>query len=337
MFEEIVLASGVGVLVFSATAIAMARATRRKCVLNPKMTRLVVTQLEEEPAASETSLPELALPALDNDELGPLAKLPPFGPVTVRLLHLCDHQEFELTEVARLVDTDPVMASELLALVNSPLYGISGTVSSPGHAVTMLGVDRTRALVTSLAVRSMAQSIPNRNMVRRVWRHSLASAVIARRLAPTFQVDGNLAHTAAVLHDLGRLGLLAAHPPEYVQLATKSFETMEDIIAAEETQFGMSHCKAGRMIAGAWGFPETLKSVIGHHHERPSGCDILSLVQTSCELADSLGFEAIHCWAVGKPAAVIEARTLPECRDGIVAALDEIESAINAHVEELEF
>ena len=333
MFEKIVMASGIGVLVFSATGIAIARATRRNGVLNREMTRPVAAQLEEEPAVPEI-VPEPAMPA---HELGPLAKLSPFGPVALRLLHLWDHEEFALTEVARLLDADPVMASELLALVNSPLYGVSGTVSSPGHAVSMLGVDSTQAMATSLAVRIMAQSIPNKNMVRRVWRHSLASAVIARRLASTFQVDGNLAHTAAVLHDLGRLGLLAAHPSEYGQLATKSYETVEDIITAEETEFGMSHCKAGRVIARAWGFPEIVTSVIAHHHERPARRDILSLVQTSCELANSLGFEAIHCWAVGKPVAVIEARALPECRDEILAALDEIENTINAHVEELEF
>src|ERR1035441_2716335 len=107
------------------------------------------------------------------------------------------------------------MASELLALVNSPLFGICAKVSNPSHAVTMLGVDRTRALATSVAMRFMAQSIPDKNMVRRFWRHSLATAVLARRLASTFQVDKNLAHTAAMLHDLGRLGLLAAHRGAY--------------------------------------------------------------------------------------------------------------------------
>lgn len=167
----------------------------------------------------------------------------------VRLLHLFDHQGVEVAEVARLVESDPVMASELLALVNSPLFETCGTVSSPGHAVTMLSVDRTRALATSRAMRFMAQSIPDKNIVHRVWRHSLATAVLARRLAHAFQVDENLALTATILHDLGRLGLLAAHRSAYVQLATKSYETTGYIINEEETQFGMSHCHAGHLIA----------------------------------------------------------------------------------------
>lgn len=64
---------------------------------------------------------------------------------------------------------------------------------------------------------------------------------------------------------------------------------------------------------------------------------MLSLVQTSCELADSLRFESIHCWDVGTPAAVVDARALPECRDEILAALNGIENSINAHVEKLGF
>jgi HD-like signal output (HDOD) protein len=232
------------------------------------------------------------------------------------------------------VESDPVMASEVLTLVNSALFAVSGVVTSPGHAVTMLGVDRTRALTTSLAVRFMAQSIPDKNMVRRVWRHSLATAVVARRVAGMFQVDENLAHTAAILHDLGRLGLMAAHRGAYMQLATRSYETKKDIITAEEAQFGMSHCKAGRLIAKV---PETLQAVIAHHHERPAQRDIFSLVQTSCDLAGSLGFESVHCWDVDKPVAIIQARVPSECRDEVLAVLDNIQNTINAHVEELDF
>jgi hypothetical protein len=66
--------------------------------------------------------------------------------------------------------------------------------------------------------------------------------------------------------------------------------------------------------------------------------DMLSLVQMSCELADSLKFESIHRWDLSTPAAVVVAtRTLPECRDGILAALDEIEDTVSDRVDELDF
>ena len=338
MSLEIVLAAGAGVVVVSSTGLVMARAYRRKEARRRAVTRLYSTQLDEDVTEPEAARPATPVePSLESDELGPLAKLPPFGPVVVRLLHLCDHRDVEVAEVARLVESDPVVATEILALVNSPLYGVCGAVSSAGHAVMMLGVDHTRALVTSQAVRFMTQSIPDKNMVRRVWRHSLATAVLARRLAPGFQVDEDLAHTAAMLHDLGRLGLMAAHREGYLQLATKSYETATEIITAEETQFGMSHCKAGGMIGRAWGFPDTLQAVIAHHHEATVGRNMVSLIQISCELADSFTFESIHRWDVGKPAAVVEARALPECRDDILAALDGIEKSIVAHVEALDF
>jgi len=327
----------VGILVISVTGLAMTRAARQSEVQRRAATRLAVTQLEEEPAPEKTAALKPAKPAVENDELGTLAKLPPFGPVVVRLLHLCGHPEAEIGEVAQLVESDAVIGAELLALVNSPLFGVLGSVSTPGHAVTMLGLDRTRAMVTSLIVRFMAQSIPHRNMVRRIWRHSVATAVLARRLAPALQVEENLAHTAAMLHDLGRLGLLAAYPGDYVQLAIKSYETLEDIITAEETQFGMSHCKAGGLLAKAWRFPENLQAVMPCHHETPGHRDLPSLVHISCGLADSLMFESIHRRDVGTPTAVIEARALPECREAMMAALDGIDNAILAHLQQLEF
>jgi putative nucleotidyltransferase with HDIG domain len=327
----------VGILLASVKGLAMTRAARQSEVQCRGVTQRVATQLEEEPALPKIPAPRPAIPVVEKDELGPLGKLPPFGPVVVRLLHLCGQPDVGVGEVAQLVESDGVIGSELLKLVNSPLFGVRGAVSTPGHAVTMLGVDRTRAMVTSLVVRFMAESISDKNMIQRVWQHSLATAVLARQLARVFQVEENLAHTAAMLHDLGRLGLLAAYRGAYVQLATKSYETMEDIVAAEEARFGMSHCKAGSLLARAWGFPENLQAVMVRNHETPGRRDLPSLVQISCELADSFTFESIHRWDVGTPTSIIEARALPDCRDEMMAALEGIENTIIAHVQGLEF
>jgi hypothetical protein len=85
MFVEIVLISVVGLLVVSVAGLATFRAARRREVLRRDVTWLVATQLEGVPAAPETSAPEPAIALRDNEELGVLDKLPPFGPVVIRL------------------------------------------------------------------------------------------------------------------------------------------------------------------------------------------------------------------------------------------------------------
>ena len=71
-------------------------------------------------------------------------------------------------------------------------------------------------------------------------------AAIAQEFAAAFGVPNDLAHIAAIMHDLGRMGLLAAHPTEYTRLALAAHNTEADIRAEEQAQFGMDHCRAVR-------------------------------------------------------------------------------------------
>ena len=257
-------------------------------------------------------------------ELGPLAKLPPFAPVVISLLRLFDRDDVKIESVANLVESDPAIASELLGLANSPLFGCRGGVTSPALAIGLLGIERTKSLATTLAMRSMMKGAPRTAVVRRLWIHNIATAAIAQEFAAAFGVPNDLAHIAAIMHDLGRMGLLAAHPTEYTQLALAAHNTEADIRAQEQAQFGMDHCRAGALLAKAWGLPEVLCKAVERHHEASANRDLFSLVHLSCRLADDLMFQAIRHEGPRDPAATIETCAPEDLRgdltDRVVAA-----------------
>jgi len=261
---------------------------------------------------------------VEAEELGPLAKLPPFAPVVISLVRLFDRDDVKIESVATLIESDPAVASELLGVANSPLFGFSGGITSPAHAIALLGIDRTKALATALAMRSMMQGAPRTPVVRRFWTHSIAAAAIAQEFAPAFGVADGLAHVAAITHDLGRLGLLAAHPAEYARLAVAAYNTEADIRAAEQAQFGMDHCHAGSLLAKAWGLPKALCVTAEHHHEPSANRDLSTLIHLSCRLADDLMFQAIRHEDPRDPVATIY-QCAPEAirgalADGVAAA-----------------
>jgi HD-like signal output (HDOD) protein len=257
-------------------------------------------------------------------ELGPLAKLPPFAPVVISLLRLFDRDDVKIESVASLVESDPAIASELLALANSPLFGCRGGVTSPALAIGLLGTERTKSLATTLAMRSMMQGAPRTAVVRRLWIHNIATSAIAQEFAAAFGVPNDLAHIAGITHDLGRMGLLAAHPTEYTQLALAAHNTEPDIRAKEQEQFGMDHCRAGALLAKAWGLPEVLRRTTEFHHEPSANRDLFSLVHLSCRLADDLMFQAIRHEGPRDPVATIET-CAPEALRGDLT--DRVEAA----------
>jgi putative nucleotidyltransferase with HDIG domain len=279
-------------------------------------------------ARNEIPGAELLESRVETAELGPLAKLPPFAPVVMSLVRLFDRDDVKIDAVASLIESDPAIASELLAVANSPLFGFSGAITSPGHAITLLGIERTKSLATTLAMRSMMRGAPQTPVVRRFWTHSMATAAIAQEFAAAFGVPGGLAHVAGITHDLGRLGLLAAHPTEYVRLALATYNSEGDIRAVEQTQFGMDHCHAGALLAKAWGLPKALCVTAEHHHEASANRGLPTLIHLSCRLADDLMFQAIRHKDPRDPPATIAACAPEAIRGGLA---DRVETAkVNA-------
>src|SRR5713226_1177667 len=87
-----------------------------------------------------------------NQILGALDKLPPFSPVLTCLLATLADEDVSFVELAGIIETDAVLAGNLLRVVNSPLYGRISTINSVRHAVAILGSVKVRNLVLGLSV-----------------------------------------------------------------------------------------------------------------------------------------------------------------------------------------
>jgi putative nucleotidyltransferase with HDIG domain len=274
---------------------------------------------------------------VETEELGDLAKLPPFRPVVISLLRLFDREDVKVEEIASLVQSDPSMVSELLAVVNSPLFAFQKNVVSPAHAVTLLGVQRTRSLAATLAMRSLMQGGPRTPVIRRFWIHSIATATMARHFASAFGANPDLSYLAALMHDLGRNGLLAAHPEPYSRMALAAHDSTEAILAAEQAEFGMTHCHAGALLAQAWHLPEPFRAVAAHHHEGSSEHAIVALVQLCCRLADDFMYQSINRQDLRKPEETVALHSPERLWEKLTAELPAANAAVDTAIKTLDF
>jgi len=289
----------------------------------------------EERAAAQEMLEKAEV---ETSQLGALAKLPPFGPVAVSLMRLFDRDDVEMHDIVRLVSADVALSSQLLAMANSPLFGVQTSIRDLQHAITVLGIDRTKSLATTLAMRSFLSNAPKTPVLRRIWRHGIATSVIAEVLAPSYGLSKDLANVAGILHDVGRVALLAAYPERYAELAVRTHENTASILDAERSQFGLDHCQAGQLLSESWRFPTELQQVVAHHLESPRGQDLVSVVQTACRLAVDLGYAAIarqdH---QTKPIETIEALVPAAIRGHVLETMKPIDQQILNRLESLDF
>jgi putative nucleotidyltransferase with HDIG domain len=217
-----------------------------------------------------------------------------FRPVAVRLLSLLTKEYPDIVEAADLIGSDPGFTAEILTESNSAAFALYNPVNTVYKAIMILGTDRTQKLVARTALKGMVRGMHADASVQNCWIHSRASAALAAWLAPQYQVHPDRAYTAALMHDIGRLGLLSAHGRPYAELLERVAGTNQTLMDAERIMFSMDHCEAGEWLTRTCGLPKEFQESAGTHHGNFDGMmgDANDLVACACAMAQALGFRA---------------------------------------------
>jgi putative nucleotidyltransferase with HDIG domain len=257
-----------------------------------------------------------------------LANVPPFPAVAVKVLSLLSDEDSSFSSLAACIATDPALSGRLINRASAADLASYCEVRSVLQAVSALGVDRTRELSLLIAMAGYTSSATKMEILKPCWHHTLACALIASELARQCGQRPAEVFTAALLHDIGRLGLLSAYTAEYAAMLAGADGQSIDLIQLEHANFGVDHLEAGAWLAREWGLPDSLVEVIIHHHEPPTGTlNEVTIVHVACRLAYLLGFSVNQ---LNTPAELAEiAAPLPEwMRSRLAAQLPSLKSAI---------
>src|SRR5262245_28977501 len=80
--------------------------------------------------------------------------LPSFAPVALPLPNLVSMEQANMRRISDLVSSDPGLAQDVIRLANSPLVGARYEIAGILHALAMLGLERMKGLVTTIALRN---------------------------------------------------------------------------------------------------------------------------------------------------------------------------------------
>lgn len=222
-------------------------------------------------------------------------RLPPFPQVAVRVLQLAGNENVQLHQLSNLICSDPAFASEVLTVANSLLYAPRYPSTSILQAVAVLGANTLQGMCVTVGVRAYLGKMMSYPAMRNLWRHNLACAIIAERLATAGFIDKDTAYTSGILHDIGRMALAVIQPKGYAALLEKHRGTAATMLEAERELFGWDHCETGRQMIAGWKLPDGFDAVAAEHHHvrRADGAwDVAELVKVSCAMASAIGFSA---------------------------------------------
>ncbi|MBF0480846.1 MAG: HDOD domain-containing protein [Desulfovibrionaceae bacterium] len=209
--------------------------------------------------------------------------LPTLPTVLDEVSKLVARPESTTEQVARLISMDQVLSAKVLKMVNSPIYGFPGRISSISHALMLLGFNVIRGIIVSTSV----FDVMTKNMVG-LWEHSIATALASSTIARSCGLrDPDEYSVAGLLHDLGKV-VATVQLPE-LKTAIESLVKQKDLtyLAAERELLGFGHDRINAWLAAHWKLPPNIKEGMDHHHS-PQTAQLYPEMAAVVHLADFL-------------------------------------------------
>lgn len=228
-----------------------------------------------------------------------LKALPTLPKAALELNRILADEDTSASDVAKVVETDPALTVNLLKVVNSAAVGLSREISSVRQAATLLG-NRGVQRVVSVAIvgHVLPETLPGYGLAtQEIWAHCAGTAVFCERLAQRGdEVAPDIAFTAGLLHDIGKLAVGAALEEVRDDVIRDLQDGSLEMIEEERRTLGTDHTEVGGLLAERWSLPAAITESIRHHHD-PSAADsehqsLVQVVHVSNGLAHMLGLGA---------------------------------------------
>lgn len=215
--------------------------------------------------------------------------LPAMSKMVVEISKMLDDPRTNNVILEKLISKDQGIASKVLAIANSPLYGLRRKVSTIDFAILVIGFAEMKSIVLALSVMQALQIKSGNNFNHiEFWSHSTVMGAASRRIMEDLGFNkGSEVLMAGLLHDMG-IGVIFKFFKNEFELIYKDVnEHNIDITEAQIKHLGYTHQEIGNIICDNWNLPEHLCDAI-LYHEMPSQSGKDKIVPAIVHLCDYL-------------------------------------------------
>lgn len=205
--------------------------------------------------------------------LGDIEIIPSYPFIIDKIEREIESDDCSLKEVANIISKDAGMTSNILKLANSDYLGLSNEITSPLHAVTMIGIEGIKGIIMShIILEDFPLDLCKTFEIAHFREHSFATAQFARAIGVHEKLSDEDIETlfvAGLLHDVGRLILEVNYTKTEILINEHLIKSqgMGDLDKLERDNIGISHSEAAAYILGLWGVKNSIIETILQHHQ----------------------------------------------------------------------
>src|SRR5688500_12091831 len=202
------------------------------------------------------------LAAIADDSL----ELPPPPQVAVEVTRLTRADESDddavsanAAELARLIQRDVALASQVMRVANSALYARRTPVVTLPQAIAWLGMREVRTIAYAVAVQGqLFASTYFRKEMTELWRESIITALFAQEVARLKRRNVESAYLCGLLHRVGMAIVLA-------RVGTAALTNRLSPDPQRVLRFATAHeARVGTQLAQSWLLPPAVTATVAH-------------------------------------------------------------------------
>ncbi len=218
-----------------------------------------------------------------------LEDLPVLPAVVARLTALDPDSDGYWEQVLALGREDPTFALRLIRAANGGTPAPRDPITQLKTAITRLGTHQVSDLERQLEVTPVA--VPTSESARRLWIHSIQTAVAAQSVAWASQTEHlhlGEAYLCGLLHDIGRFVIFSNAPDDLSRVDERGWDSPRMLLPVEFHTLGFDHAELGARACQVWTVPQIITEVVAHHHvydfrawsvSDPRALDLIHIVQ----------------------------------------------------------
>jgi HD-like signal output (HDOD) protein len=217
-----------------------------------------------------------------SESLASPQQIAPLPRVCAQLAELTAQNATDAIALARLIQSDPTLAGELMRVANSPALRPRSAVVSLQQAVSWLGVAEVRRIAMAVMLRGEVFTAPGHEPESEdLWREAWLAGLWAKEIARERRKHVESAFLAALMHRTGAalaLKILAGF--ESQQRTVMDARTFADLVIEFEARFG-------RLLMSSWRLPEDVQNAASEWREyrAASNSDLAGTVHAAHLLA----------------------------------------------------
>ncbi|HEY5588194.1 MAG TPA: HDOD domain-containing protein [Candidatus Paceibacterota bacterium] len=190
-------------------------------------------------------------------------KLPTLSTIHTEISLLIEDESSEVDDIIKLINTDQVIASKILRVVNSAFYGVK--TASIKTAVLNLGLTYLKAII----ITSQVFDLSNDFYENLLWKHSSLTNKLTISIYEYIYKKKipDIYATAGLLHDIGKVVLFKIFEGKYNKALLIKEDNPEIILSiSEKNTFNFSHEEIGSILLNYWDLPASIVEVALNHH-----------------------------------------------------------------------